>query len=76
VWVIGHEIVMEAGNPTSFMSNLFYELFGQEKLGPMLLINIEHRMGPLQNVSCCMIYTIPQLKSISELFAMQWNRGL
>lgn len=55
VRVIGLEAGVEAGNPISFMSKLFYELFGLEKLGPEPLINIAHRTGPQRNGSRCMI---------------------
>jgi hypothetical protein len=34
VWVTGLETGLEADNPSSFKSNLFFELFVQEKLGP------------------------------------------
>lgn len=58
VRVTGLETDVEAGKPTSFMSNLFYELFVQEMLGPMPLINNAHSTGQLRNGSHCMIVWI------------------
>lgn len=56
--VTGLESGLEAGNTTSFMNNIFYELIGQEKLGPMPLINIALRKGPLHERISCMIVQI------------------
>jgi hypothetical protein len=48
----------------------------QEKLGPMPLINIVHRTGPLRNGSRCMIVWTKALKLSGKLFALQQNSGV
>jgi hypothetical protein len=58
VRVTGFETVVEVDNPTSLLRNIFSELFGQEKLGPMPMINIAHHTRPRHNGSWYIIVQI------------------
>lgn len=53
--IIGLPEGAEAGNPTAFTIKLLYDLFGQEAIGPVPLISVAHRTGPVRNDSRCMI---------------------
>lgn len=69
----------EAGNPTSFTTDLLYQLFGREKLGPPPLLCIAHRTGAVPaRGSRCMIARLHsfEVKRTIQRLAAQMGKDL
>ena len=73
---LGLKSGLEAGNPTDFTTNLLYELFGRELLGPPPLLSIAHRTGPTPATgSRCMIARLLNMQVKRTILRLASERG-
>lgn len=79
--IIGLPNGIEAGKPTQFVTKLLYELFGEGELGLQPLVNVAHRIGPLekndtgQEKSRCMIVRVHSSEVRQTIIRLASQRG-
>ena len=69
---------VEGPKPTPFVSDMLYEIFGEEELGDPPLVNIAHRIGPQTQQRRTMIVRLNSLEArntIIKLAAVKGKQG-